>query len=433
MTAAWFAQSIRGAPVTWQDELRQLDEELAAGRLSAEDYRRQRDELLSQSASTAAPAHTPVHQQPASGPFPPPFRWDQSPSESTQYLSPIRDEPTHGAEPTQVVSGRTAAGDDAERTQVVSGHAGQVPRAGDADRTQVVPGQHGLQGPPSPPIGFPNQQQPPLNQPPPVFGQGPGPGQAQSVPPWQQQAPANSPPWGGSDLPPTTDLPPAWLRQGPEVFESAGNSNTGKIVAGVVAVVVVAALGVGAFFVFRPDGNTTATNTTSAPAPTTTAAPTTTEPPEPIVRPPGSVQIDDSYTLARLREAQLLSTEDFTIVEANKVSEAQVAVTKQGELTLGTWAFQVASTATGETMLTQIDQLYTGVAFKPAEGITREKVSVLVLAPQPGQPGIAVYRAHYLGEDDKVVRVEAYGPDATTARTAFVALLDQQLKQLPPS
>lgn len=401
--------------MTWQDELRQLDEELAAGRLSADDYRRRRDDLLSQSASTAAPAHPPA----SSGPFPPPFRWDESPSEKTQHLTPIRDEPPAGWQ-------RPAQGDDSERTQVV----GQTtPPPVDAERTQVVPGQvppPGQQGPPrplGPPVGFPNQQQPP--PPPPGYGQ--------TVPPWQQ-SPGTNPPWGAADLPPTTDVPPAWLRQGPEAFESTGGSRSGKVIAGVVALLVVAALGAGAFIMFRPDGNPTGpSGSTTVASPSTTAAPTTTEPPRPIVQPPGSVQIDDTYTLPRLRDAKLLSTEDFAIVEANKVSEAQVTVTKQGELTLGAWAFQVASTAAGEKMLTQIDQLYTGVAFRPAEGVTRDKVSALVLAPPAGQAGFTVYRAHYLGQENRVVRVEAYGPDGAAAKAAFIALLDNQLKQLAPA
>jgi hypothetical protein len=40
--------------VAWQEELRRLDEELAAGRLSADDYRRQRDDLLAEGATTRA-------------------------------------------------------------------------------------------------------------------------------------------------------------------------------------------------------------------------------------------------------------------------------------------------------------------------------------------------------------------------------------------
>ena len=70
--AEWpWGQRPEGVRVSGQDELRQLDEELAAGRVSAEEYRRRRDELRGE----------PPGDQPAPDPFPPPFSWnDDSPT-----------------------------------------------------------------------------------------------------------------------------------------------------------------------------------------------------------------------------------------------------------------------------------------------------------------------------------------------------------------
>lgn len=448
--------------MTWQDELRQLDEELAAGRLSAEDYRRRRDELLSQSASTSArPATPPQVEQPAApkpavsqptaqqpspaqptppqaaqqppaqqgNPFPPPFRWDEPPAESTQVMRPIQT----GSDSTQVVPPPTG---DADRTQVVPGAKDGAGDDGDAERTQVVPGAATTPAfPPRPPHAGPGR----LHLQPGQGGPGQAPGGQQfghAVPPWQQSGGA-TPPWANSDLPPQTDAPPSWLRQGPESFEKADEgSSTKKILLAVVGVLVVAALGVGAFFVFRPDGASGAqpNPTTTQPAATTTSTTTTTPPPppEPIVKPDGAPQVDSTFpTVDRLGAAKVLSPEDFAILQTNGVTESRVAVTREGDLVRGTWAFTTPTRASADAIMAEIQTLYTGVGFVESPDVARPGVTVLFLSPPPGTPNaLVVYRAHYIGED-KVVRVEAYGPDPAAVGTAFERLLDEQLKQLP--
>lgn len=81
--------------MSWQDELRRLDDELSAGRLSAEDYRRRRDDLTAQDPAG------PGDEEPPPAPFPPAFRWETvAPSDETQVIPAIEDD----AERTQVVS-----------------------------------------------------------------------------------------------------------------------------------------------------------------------------------------------------------------------------------------------------------------------------------------------------------------------------------------
>src|SRR5690606_20482717 len=81
--------------VTWQDELQHLDAELAAGRISAEEYRQRRDALLSQGGGPNGPnsggfaqPNTPSggFAQPGTpsggfaqqqDPFPPAFSWGE--------------------------------------------------------------------------------------------------------------------------------------------------------------------------------------------------------------------------------------------------------------------------------------------------------------------------------------------------------------------
>lgn len=284
--------------MTWQDELRQLDEELAAGRLSAEDYRRQRDELLSQSASTAAPAQPaapqappPQQQQQPSGPFPPPFRWDQSPAESTQYISPIRD-------------GRHAGSEAAESTQVVRGE--------DADRTQVVPG--------SAP-GFPRQGVPTGPPQGPVGPHVPGGPVGPQAPMWPRTDQVQ-PPWAQQQLPTTTE--PSWLQQGPEAFtatESRGRGKQYALLALAVIVVLVVAGGIAYFVVPEDDpnaGGATTTVPTSQQPPTSTTVPISTVDQvfANMPKPPGEQDPNSGViSLDTAIQLQLLAPEEAVILE----------------------------------------------------------------------------------------------------------------------
>lgn len=211
--------------MSWQEELRRLDEELAAGQLSAEQYRTRRDQLLSSAAATGTPA-----------PNPPPDA-----SSVTQAIRPV-------ADPNQ-----PAGAPSSDETQVVPSSPGRPggqggwqtsrPPSGPAsDQTQVLPGVPTQQmvggmprpappwqgGPQSPPRGFAPQT--------------PG--------GWSGQE--SDPPWGGGrDFPPLATAGSAeWLKQGPEVFDRSNGSKARQITLIVVAIVLVAGLGVGAFFLF---------------------------------------------------------------------------------------------------------------------------------------------------------------------------------------
>ncbi len=135
-----------------RDELSKLDSEVAAGQITAEEFRVRRDRILASAGSGPA----------AGGPFPPPCRWgeesaadEQTPSVSPR--APVEDR-------TQVVRraapGATSTPMTAERTQVVPRRAASTPAASTPpastpsastppastpataapdDRTQVVP------------------------------------------------------------------------------------------------------------------------------------------------------------------------------------------------------------------------------------------------------------------------------------------------------
>lgn len=308
--------------MTWHDELRKLDEGLAAGLISAEEYRARRDELLSAAAGAGgSPSFTP-----AAG---------QQGVDSTQVMQPIRDNGPANPEATQVVAN---SGNSGEATQVVRGWQPQQPPSGDADRTQVVPGAAGQQGfppppqqhpgfPASPPGGFPP---PPQQQFPPQHHQQPPQQQPQS--PWGDEGNA-APPWGGAgDLPP---LPPAgneaWIRQGPEVF--GGSSGKSSKLLPIIGIVVVLALIGGAvwFFGFRNTGdgpdNTTSSTPTAAPTTTTSMKPFELLPPGPGTPDPKSGTGDAS----KLRTDGLLPEPEIALIEAAKPSEVAFKGSTEGK------------------------------------------------------------------------------------------------------
>jgi hypothetical protein len=97
--------------MTWQEELRQLDSALAGGELSANEYRKRRDEILAAASSAQAPSPVlgpPAEPRPAG-----------------------EGEAQDAAEVTQVVS--VDAGDEAEVTQIIAD-----PTKNGVESTQVV-------------------------------------------------------------------------------------------------------------------------------------------------------------------------------------------------------------------------------------------------------------------------------------------------------
>lgn len=193
----------------WEDQLKQLDADVAAGRLSAQEYRRRREELPTERG------RPPGSDLPAD-PFPPPFRWSSQGTDATQVVPAVATQP--GAEVTQIVHTCTASpAPAADATQVV-----RQPASAEADRTQVV---QRASWPPTP-------LQP--NWPPAATQPG-------GVPPhW------TSPPWlSGAPAP-----GPGWTPTGADFFaDSTPRKPVSLLVTGAVVLVLVA-LVVGAVMFF---------------------------------------------------------------------------------------------------------------------------------------------------------------------------------------
>jgi hypothetical protein len=393
--------------MSWQDDLRQLDQALAQGQVSADEYRKRRDQLLATAAGTAAappaeqPAASPAAPQPPSqpqqppsqpqaqagqpaapGPFAPPFRWESNP-ESTQVVQ-------GNADATQVVQSRGI-----DSTQVV-----QPVHSSDSDRTQAFR-----------PVGQ---------------GQGPV---AQA--PWHSQPPESSP-WGDANLDAPISAPnPTWL-QGPEVFETDKGGSGGKIAKIVIAVVVVIGIGVGAFFFIRSQGEN---NQAQDPSATTS----TSQPPTPTTRPkddleiaklPGQsaeraevTQIDDVAPL------DVLKPEELAAYKKSDATKARLVISNMprsvGALVL---TVDTGSAANSKTAVTDLVQLQRDFTMKDYAGTCPAGVTCQQFAKSESFP--AVIRSHY-AHKGTVVRVQAAGDDMAQIAKVFDEVLAAQLAELP--
>ncbi|WP_132875691.1 hypothetical protein [Tamaricihabitans halophyticus] len=170
--------------MTWQEELRKLDEELAAGRIAADDYRVRRDQVLSsavapgeQGQQPAEPGGQPHPNQPPQGQPP----QGQPPQGQPPQGQPPQGQPPHGGQPPFGQQGQPAPGQPAAQPP----QAGQAPQGGAApDSTQIIS---------AIPAAETSGQQPP-----------------------GQQPPAGPPQQGNDAAERTQAVPPGWQRGGAE-------------------------------------------------------------------------------------------------------------------------------------------------------------------------------------------------------------------------
>lgn len=378
--------------MSWQDELQQLDSALAAGQISADEYRTRRDRVIAQ-ASGQGSAEPP--------PQPP-----QQGAEPTAVFRPVQP-PQQGAEGgdrTQIVSG--------DRTQVVPNHQ-QQNQAQDADSTQVVPGLQAQQ-----------QQQP--HFPPP-----------QPPPPWETQHPQapnmTPPPWANEDLPPEFGQQ-SWPRQGPEVFEEKSGGGAGKIVAIIVAVVLVLG-GAGAaiwFFALKDNGGGGDNPTTQA-QPTKEKTSKKPPPPDipkgPFIELPGDIKLNRTVPIQQALTEKRPTEKEAQLLQTVGVAEVGALVTDEDELRRGIWAFKVGEGGDPLAVLQAMDQFYKAANYE----LLSDDDNVLVrklAAPTPDKP--TVYRAHYATEDGYMVRVEVYGLDSANVEAVFNELIAEMTDKYAP-
>jgi hypothetical protein len=389
--------------MSWQEDLQQLDRALAAGQISADDYRLRRDEVLA-IAAQALPGAAPQQQQPQQpqGPFPPPFRWGQpDPTEATQVVGPSDSERTQVVRPVTPQPATPQPSPDSERTQFV-----RPAQPDDGERTQVV--QTG-----TPSGGFPAQ----------IFPQ-----QPPTPPAWQDNN--SAPPWGSAD---GSDGGNVWANvQGPEVFTENDRGGKGKVIALVVVVLLVVGAGAGWYFLWGPGkGESTAGGSTSTSQETSSTKPSPPPvrktPDGPFVEVEGKASQFKTLDMADALVAKVPTFDEAQLLQQSGVTSVRFAVSQDDgtKLSQGIWAFKSTNpTAT----LAAIEQLYQAAQFTLLP--TSPKGVPIRHLPITATNTTSTYRAHYISTDF-VVRVEAYAPDEAAAKLAFDTLLQRQLAKFP--
>lgn len=369
--------------MTWQEELQKLDLELASGVISADDYRRRRDEVLAGSTSAPAPS-SPQQQQ---GPFAPPFRWQAAPPQQQQPPN---------ADATQVVGTGQAPSPDA--TQVVTPQQG-----GDADRTQFVR-----------PVSGPTPQQQPHGG-------------------WQSGPVGAPPPWATGDggFGPMGEPSPGWIAQGPEAFDDAGESRKGRVFAIIGVVLVLALIGGGIWwFASRPSGGAGGESTAQTTAQTTTTKPKPKDGLE-IADLPGNVEDQTGIkTFDDVVAQKLLTDEENAAYTTAGASKVRVGVSKlpNGDV-VQIITVQATDATAAATAVDSLAALQTKFGMKTYSGgtipanVTAHQVDV-----EGDKKGSA--RAHY-AHKNTIVRVQVAGKDQAAISKDFDSVLAAQLSALP--
>ncbi|TVT23178.1 hypothetical protein FNH06_10820 [Amycolatopsis acidiphila] len=377
--------------------MRKLDEELASGRLSADDYRVRRDQVLS--SAVGQPDAQPA-QQPGS-------------ADSTQVIAPI-------SPPQGTPQPAPPQDNSAERTQAVPQWQQQQPaQPPEAARTEYVAPPQQQQVPYSPPGGFP--QAGPVSP--------PG-GFPQTPPPWNAPDSDQSPPWGGGDLPPLTPSgDPGWIQQGPESFDNKPKKGNGaKIGAIVAAVVVLAGIAFGAYMLW---GRSSTSASGGGQTTTTQAAPSSQTPPDPmaVAQLPGTVEnFDRIKSFSQIPALNYLTSNELSAYQTAGAGDTKFVARRLPDgsrvLMLLTTVSdpQAAQKAAGDLLAIQIRNGGTRVVDVP-DGVLASSIDA-----KGGNP--AQVRAHY-AHQNVVVRIEVSNPNAQTAQTDFTSILNSQLKVLP--
>ncbi|MGH3920807.1 MAG: hypothetical protein ACRDSG_17515 [Pseudonocardiaceae bacterium] len=386
--------------MTRPNELQQLDEDLAAGRLSPEDHRRRRDELLRDAAGASQEA----------SPFPPAFRWETSPPEATtQVMQAVPPNPSYPASPSYQQNSGQVRGlfEPIENRSVDNATVDNPP----VDNPSVG----------NPSVGNPSVGNPSVDH--------------------------SAPPWANSDLPPIADQQNAWIRQGPEVFETSALQNRSKQIIGiaVLAVLVVGLVGAGVAYVLSagpqqdlasaqpapfqpaPSEPTTAARQLPAP-PAPKAAPVDT--PQALISPPGEARGGGGLLdLPRLESTNLLPRPILNALRAGAMTDGVLKTTTDDGNTIGMFAFTLADEQAATDVVNTIITVQRDGGLKIDE--SRAQQGLAVLGSAPGTPS-TVYRGVYVLYN-RAIFLEVFGSDYDAVLSTFDSIVTQQLIYAPPT
>ncbi|MGH3491681.1 MAG: DUF1707 domain-containing protein [Sciscionella sp.] len=423
---AFETQPEGGAGLTWQDEYRKLDEDLASGKLSAEEYRTRRDQVLQSSTSTTHEPPSAAETQTMKPVGPP----EASPDRDSQRHTSASPNP-----PDADVSG--------ERTQVVPGWQTQPESAG-AGTQNPRAGAHRQQPPAS--YGYGQQGRQP-NQPnqPGQQNQGGQQNQPGQQPSWNQPSGDANPPWEGAEFPPLAAPSHSnWIAAPGDGFDSAKPSGKGKrILLSGVGVLVVVAIGLVVWLLFIKPGGGQQANAGPNPSGSRSAVQTRAQLPEPppvkpapanddaaLVDPPGAARAGGGrLTLSKVESGKLLPTAVIAALKQGGMTSGALKTSTDGPSTVGLFALAVRDPQAAVTVANAYGIVQRGGGVPTDKALSLDGVEVFSNAANQAN---AVRRAVYVLYN-RVIIVEAFGKQRAAVDRTFSSVLTKQVALAPPT
>lgn len=252
-----------------------------------------------------------------------------------------------------------------------------------------------------------------------------------------------APPWADSDLSPIAEQQSAWLRQGPEVFQTPATGSRSKQIIGiaVLAVVVLGLVGATVAYFLTTGPGRTGNPQLAAPQPT--AAPRDLpSPPAPLpppvdtahalVDPPGQLRggggLFDLPTLLAETSPPLASP-ILKALQAGGMTDGVLKATTTGGTTVGLFALTMPDQQTATTVAQDIATAQLDGGLKADDN--RALQGMAVMASAPGE-GSATYRAVYVLYN-RAIFVDVSGPNREAVQATFDALVKQQVTHAPPT
>lgn len=407
--------------MTWQEELRKLDEDFSSGNITADEYRVRRDQVLSSAVAPASP-------QPSS-----------SEAEATQVVAPVEQPQQPASDATQVVP-RSEFPATAEPTQAVPPSWQQGPPSGGFAQQGPPSGGFPQQGPPS--GGFPQQN--------PAPGMGAhtvgewgssAHGQEQWGTPQHQDWGTGSGEheqallWAGQELPPAAPPAEDWVEQGYESGADGEKGKAGRIVGVVLTVLLLAGIAFGAYWLWGRDSDPSASGgggepTTTAPVTTTTQEPE----PEPEKLPIAELEgeaatYDDITSFDGVDGLNYLVDEETSAYEKADAGETRFQVHTLPNKTKVVLLLTQASSATdAKAAAKKLGRIQITNGAKRGSGAP-SGITVTEFT-NPKDKSVQI-RAHY-ASGDVIVRIEIRSDKGLkAARADLKTVLNAQLEVLP--
>lgn len=253
----------------------------------------------------------------------------------------------------------------------------------------------------------------------------------------------SAPPWADSDLPPIADQQSAWLRQGPEVFQTPATQPRSKQIIGitVLAVVVLGLMGATvAYFLTSGPGRTGSEQIPAAqpiaPARVLPAPPSPLPAPvdtaHALIDPPGQSRGGGGlFDLPQLlaESPKPLRPSIVNALQAGGMIDGVLKTTTSGGTTIGLFALTMPDQETAATVAQTIASEQVTGGLKADNN--RALQGMTVIGSVPGSQPTA-YRAVYVLYN-RAIYVEVFGTSREAVLATFDAVIKQQVTYAPPT